>query len=149
MTFSSLKLAENKCVVIAVPSWYMGFALYTSHYNSRNQLRYGTLHGNGIGSASLKCSFNAISQSGTGVFHIPHDKDYIDVSFSSEGIVTGFTGLAGAGDISSGGVKIGNRVCEGSGSGPWSLVASLRYYRTETSKSFVRSEERRGGKECR
>ena len=53
MTYSSLKLEESLCIVLAVPSWNLGFALHTKHYNSRGELRYGTLHGSGIGGITL------------------------------------------------------------------------------------------------
>ena len=132
MTFSSLSLTENKCVVIAVPSWYMGFALYTSHYNSRGELRYGTLHGNGAGSAVLACSFGASAQSSGNVFHIPYNANYVDVSLKAQGSVASLSGLAVRGDIVRGGVGFCGKNQEASGGGPWTLTSAVRYYCSST-----------------
>ena len=47
MNYSSLRLEEPLCIVLAVPSWNLGFALHTKHYNSRGELRYGRSMGTG------------------------------------------------------------------------------------------------------
>ncbi len=138
MTFTSLKLTQAKCVVIAVPSWYLGFALYTSHYNSKGERRYGTLHGNGIGSASINCTLS-IPGNSSKVIHIPYGKDYADVKLSALCSVSGFTGLALSGDIASGGIVFAGKSIESAGSGPWKIDPVKRYYRTGTDRTVMQT----------
>lgn len=125
MTFSSLKLTEAKCIVVAVPSWYMGFALYTNHLNSKGKLRYGTLHGNGIGDVVFAGSF----QNMKGSYSIPAGSDYIDITFNIYASVSSFNGLAKPGDMDRGGIDFKNTEIENKTGGPWILSKKIRYYR--------------------
>ncbi|MHB1453223.1 MAG: hypothetical protein ACYCYM_04615 [Saccharofermentanales bacterium] len=134
MSFSSLRLSEEKCVVIAVPSWYLGFALYTNHYNSKGQLRYATLHGYGIGSVGISATIKPENQNGS-AFHIPSGADYIDIAFRISSAASGYTGLARASDIAGGGITFRNVQSEASGSGPWSAARTIRYYRVSSDDS--------------
>ncbi|MHB8964151.1 MAG: hypothetical protein ACYC5K_13475 [Saccharofermentanales bacterium] len=134
MNFASLKLSEARCVVIAVPSWYLGFSLYTNHYNSKGQLRYATLHGYGIGGVGIAATVRPEGQSGN-VCHIPADRDYVDIAFKISSAVSGYSGLAKAADISRGGIIFRNSQSESAGAGPWNTTRTVRYYRTSPDDS--------------
>lgn len=134
MSFSSLRLGEGKCVVIAVPSWYLGFALYTNHYNSKGQFRYATLHGYGIGGVGISASIKPENQSGA-AFHIPAGKEFTDITLRISSAASGYSGLAKASDMSGGGITFRNVQSEASGPGPWSTTRTVRYYRTSPDKS--------------
>ncbi len=129
MDFSSLKLTEQNTIVIAIPSWYLGFALYTNHYNSRNELRYATLHGKGIGSANFTSKLVAVNAPADKVFKIPSNKDYLDITFKLTVNLTGLTGLAKIGDIAHVGLAIGDKTSQESGKTTMVLTETIRFYR--------------------
>ena len=140
MTYSSLRLEESQCIVLAVPSWNLGFALHTKHYNSRNELRYGTLHGNGIGGIKLSGTIMPASEPVYHTFTIPPDQEYIDLTFSVQSSVTAYTGLARSRDIARGGIVLNHTESETSGAGPWSTSRVMRFSRVSsvTDKDYRR-----------
>jgi len=129
MTFSSLKLTEPKCIVIAVPSWTLGFALHTKHYNSRRQLRYGTLTGDGIGGVIITGTIGPAAPSPGPVFSIPPDRNDVDLSFTVRSSIQSFIGLARSSDIARGGIVLNNIGTESQGAGPWNATQSIRFTR--------------------
>ncbi len=132
MTFASLRLTEAQCVVIATPSWNLGLALHTKHYNKSNQLRYGTLNGNGIGGIDVDGSITPFVNSPEG-FSIPADKDEIDIVFDIRFFISAYTGLARSADIARGGIQCSGIETESPGSGPWNMRQSLHFTRQSTS----------------
>jgi hypothetical protein len=137
MTYASLNLTEKKCVVIAVPSWDLGFGLYTNHYNSRGQLRYGTLHGNGIGKVELGGSITTIREHAVTPLVIPGDRDYIDVTYRVRSYISRYVGLAKSSDLACGGIVRGDKQIEKEGSGPWEMIYVVRYPRISSAAHQV------------
>lgn len=130
MTFSSLALSEQKCVVIAVPSWKLSFALYTKHYNSRGELRYGTLHGYGIGNITIAGTLKPSSEPSGKIYKILPGSDYIDINFQTNSNISSYSGLARNSDVARGGIQFNSSSVESSGAGPWSMQKTIRYNRT-------------------
>lgn len=139
MNYSSLKMREEQSVVIAIPSWNLGFALHTKHYNSRKELRYGTLHGNGIGGIALSGSLKAQGEPLDRTFYIPADKDYLDLTLCAQAWISGYTGLAVEKDIEKGGIILNNVSVESSGPGPWTSAQTIRFAR----ESFSTGDDNR------
>ncbi len=129
MSYKSLKLTREKCIVIAVPSWTMGFALYTSHYNSSGQIRYGTLNGNGIGGVNIDGGISLLPASSNRAYTINSEQEYVDITFNISLNVKSFTGLAKQSDISRGGIIFGVSSYEKLGAGPWSASKTIRFAR--------------------
>lgn len=140
MSFSSLKLTESQCIVIAIPSWYLGFALYTKHYNSKHEIRYGTLHGNGIGGVGITGEITSSDGIQDGSHTISSNQEYIDITFMIRSAVANYTGLAKSGDIDKGGIIFNSREYEAKGSGPWNTKQTIRYMRSssDTTKDYSR-----------
>lgn len=137
MTYSSLALTEQKCVVIAVPSWKLGFALYTRHYNSRGELRYGTLHGYGIGGIAIGGTVKPSSEPSGKVFKILPGSDYIDINFQISFNISSYSGLARSSDIARGGIQFKSSNIESSGAGPWNMQKTVRYNRASYTASSM------------
>ncbi len=129
MTYSSLALSEQKCVVIAVPSWKLNFALYTKHYNSRGELRYGTLHGYGIGNIAIGGTVKPSTEPSGKVFKILPGSDYIDINFQITFNISSYSGLARSSDIARGGIQFKSSSTETAGAGPWNMQKTVRYSR--------------------
>jgi len=129
MTFSSLGMNESKCVVIAVPSWNLGFALHTKHYNSRGELRYGTLNGNGIGGVTITGSIHAPEIQADMVYSIPSNQDYSELTVNVNSSIQSYSGLARPSDIATGGIIINQVETESQGSGPWFATQKIRLTR--------------------
>lgn len=135
MTFKSLSLSQQNCIVLAIPSWTLGFALYTSHYNSNNQIRYGTLSGDGIGGIVIQGSVKISPAKANLTFEINSNQEYIDLTFNNSASITAYNGLAKSSDISRGGIIFNGKSYESQGAGPWNLSQTIRYSRISTNPS--------------
>jgi hypothetical protein len=121
MTFAALGLSESTAVVLAPPSWHLGFALYTQHYRpgSSTDLRYATLNGQGAGSVTLSGSLEVQNQAAPdGAYVIGSTADHIDLVYQLSGWVASFQGLAASGDIYGGGVGNADGYASSSNAGP-------------------------------
>jgi hypothetical protein len=122
MTFSALGLSDTTTVVLAPPSWHLGFALYTTHYRpgSTSDLRYATFNGKGAGSLSLAGSITVQNPAAPdGAYVIGSLEDHIDLNYVLQGSIAAFQGLAASQDIKSRGVGNNSGWVLGSGNGPW------------------------------
>ncbi|MHB1485695.1 MAG: hypothetical protein ACYCYI_13700 [Saccharofermentanales bacterium] len=140
ISFADLKLTEQKCVVVAVPSWNLGFALYTRHYNSRHEIRYGTLHGNGIGGVEIDGEIKVSDDTAGGSRTIQSGQEYIDIAFMIDSYISGYIGLARSSDIEKGGIIFNGKEYETNGSGLWKAKQVIRYARNadDPSRDFSR-----------
>lgn len=140
MTFANLGLTESKCVVIAIPSWTLGLALYTRHYNNKGEIRYGTLTGSGIGGAEIAGAIKPSNNLNNNIYTIGYNQDYLDIEFNIQSLIQNYTGLAKSTDIARGGIIFNNIQTESQGSGPWSTNQTIRYSRISTTptKDFAR-----------
>lgn len=137
MSFASLRLTEAQCVVIATPSWNLGFALHTKHYNKSNQLRYGTLNGNGIGGIDVSGSITPVANDlESGGFSIPAGRDTVEIAFDIRFFVSAYNGLARSTDIARGGIQCSGTGTEAAGSGPWNIRQTLRFTRQSASQDM-------------
>ena len=128
MTFSALGLNETTTVVLAPPSWHLGFALYTTHYRpgSSSDLRYATFNGIGAGSISLAGSVTVLNTAASdGTYVIGSLEDHLDLTYVLSGHIASFQGLAASQDIKSRGVGDGSGWIQGSGNGPWQMETRL------------------------
>lgn len=141
MTFSQLNLNEYNTLVLAPPSWYMGFALYTTHYlPGTTQIRYATFNGAGSGSVAVASSININnSPAADGRYVIGSQSDYIDISYSVNGLITAFNGLATASDIQFCGAGNAQGWVNGQGTGPWTQTNSFRVSRADLAAGEERS----------
>lgn len=141
MTFSQLNLNEYNTLVLAPPSWYMGFALYTTHYlPGTTQIRYATFNGAGSGSVALASSITVNnSPAADGRYVIDSKSDYIDISYSLNGEITAFNGLATAADIQFCGAGNEQGWINGQGNGPWSQPFTFRVSRADLAAGEERS----------
>ena len=134
MTFQSLKMTDKTTVVLAPPSWYLGFALYTNHYlpGSKTKLRYATFCGAGSGDVALSSRIDVINTAGAdGKYIIDRGSDYIDISYNIVGSISSFNGLAASQDILYRGAGDSQAWVNGTGSGPWTAARTLRISRQD------------------
>ena len=142
MTFAGLGLAENTTVVLAPPSWHLGFALYTNHYlpGSTANLRYATFNGPGAGDVRLSSSIDLLTPAAADGNHvIGSQQQSIDIHYLIRGGIQSYTGLASGQDIRVRGIGNEASWAIGSGSGPWTTPAVLRVSRADLGDSGVKS----------
>jgi hypothetical protein len=142
MTFGQLGLSEAKTVVLAQPSWHLGFALYTTHYlpGSKTNLRYATFNGNGGGDVSVAGSIDIQTPAdANGRFVIGSQADYIDIQYTVSGSISSFSGLAGDSDVSTCGAGNAAGWVKGLGRGPWSAPLVFRVSRQDLAGASERS----------
>lgn len=134
MTFGDLKLSESKTVVLAQPSWHLGFALYTTHYRpgSRNDLRYATFNGQGAGQVNVRSAISVTTPAAAnGSYVMDSLADHIDIKYVVSGSIASYSGLATAMDIQNRGAGNEQGWISGSGNGPWTVPLTLTITRAE------------------
>ncbi|HBP37826.1 MAG TPA: hypothetical protein DD640_03635 [Clostridiales bacterium] len=134
MTFSSLKLTEDSTIVLAPPSWHLGFALYTVHYlpGSKTKKRYATFNGAGSGAVSVRCDLQMRTlPAADGKFVISNTADAIDIIYDVSGSIEAFQGLARESDILHRGAGNDLGWVAGNGNGPWIKTMVLRVSRSD------------------
>lgn len=131
MTFSQLQLAEETTVVLAPPSWHLGFALYTSHNQASSRV-YATFNGTGAGRAEVrsKITMQTLPASG-GAYIIDRDLDAIDISYTVSGEIVAFRGKTREVDVHNRGAGNDSGWTSGSGIGPWDRKLTLRVSRAD------------------
>jgi len=146
INYTNLGLTESKCVVIAVPSMDLGFAVHTNHLASNGTIRYATFHGNGIGDYSIVKSLKAKNEPAGKKFIMRGDKNYIDIQFIAQMSINSYIGLAVPADIQGGKITFNNLEHYKSGSGPWEFQRTIRYHRTNhTSLTISRQITQKAG----
>lgn len=130
MNYTKLNLTENKCVVLAIPSMNLGFAVHTNHLTASGSLRYATFHGDGIGGYVINKSLKAKNEPSGKIFILSGGKNYIDIIFVAQMNISSFTGLANQSDIKGGKIIFKNYESYKEGAGPWSIERTVRYHRT-------------------
>jgi hypothetical protein len=132
MTFAALGLSEDTTVVLAPPSWHLGFALYTQHYRpgSHTDIRYATLNGQGAGSVTLAGSLTVQNQpAADGAYVIGVAEDHVDVFYQMKGWIASYQGLAASSDIYGGGVGNANGYTAVNSAGPWQKSLQIKVSR--------------------
>ena len=143
MTFSNLNLTDANTIVLAPPSWHLGFALYTRHYRpgSKSDIRYATFTGTGAGDVTVGCRIDLTTPcDANGEYVISGAADFIDIQYEIIGSITAFSGLAADSDIRYRGAGNMSSWVNGSGNGPWVSPQILRVHRSDlaaqTSRQF-------------
>ena len=131
MTFNQLQLAEETTVVLAPPSWHLGFALYTCH-NQPAGLVYSTFNGTGAGRAEVRSKIIVQSWPAySGSYVIDRDMDAVDILYTVSGEVVSFRGKTSEGDVQNRGTGNDSGWINGSGIGPWTKNLTLRVSRAD------------------
>jgi len=141
MNFTNLGLTESNTIVLAPPTWHLGFALYTRHYRpgTTSDLRYATFNGSGAGDITVGCQI-ALSAppDAEGYYTVARDADFIDIPYTVNGSIAALSGLAAASDVRYCGSGGPAGWIAGSGPGPWICPQTLRILRTDLASQPTR-----------
>lgn len=134
INFANLGLTESNTIVLAPPTWHLGFALYTRHYRpgTTSDLRYATFNGNGGGDIAVGCQITlSTPPDAEGFYTLARNADFIDIPYTVSGSIAALNGLAAVSDIRHCGTSGPSGWFAGTGAGPWTSAQSLRIQRSE------------------
>jgi len=141
MNFSNLGLTELNTIVLAPPTWHLGFALYTRHYRpgTTSDLRYATFNGSGAGDITVGCQIDLSSPpDAEGFYTLAQNADFIDIQYTVSGSIAALSGLAAVTDIRYRGAGGPSDWVAGAGSGPWICSQTLRIQRSDLAGQLSR-----------